>query len=372
MKILTVLGARPQFVKAAMVSRELAKRGIDEVLVHTGQHFDPKMSEIFFTELKIPKPQYHFGINGQSHDVMLAQMLEDLHPVALHEKPDWILVYGDTTSTLAGAYTARDLGIRLVHVEAGLRSYNSQMIEESNRIQTDQLSDLLCCPTKQAMANLHAENLGLGKQKILFTGDVMLDAVHFYSQMADSLRDDSMPFATKPFVLCTVHRAENTDDPQRLKNIFKALSKLHQEISVILPLHPRTRKMLSRWGLDEKSVQVVEPVGYLSMLKLLKICELVLTDSGGLQKEAYFLSKPCVTLRDETEWTELTAGGYNRLAGSDPDRILDCVEKMRGHKVVFDPELYGSGQAAKKIVDAIWLGHVARAPTGARMDTQYE
>lgn len=353
MKILTVLGARPQFVKAAMVSRELDRLGIHEVLVHTGQHFDPEMSEVFFTELKIPKPQYHFEINGQTHAVMLARMREALHPVVLQEKPDWVLVYGDTTSTLAGAQVAVDLGVRLVHVEAGLRSYNSQMIEETNRVQTDQISDLLCCPTKQAVANLHAENLGQGKQKILLTGDVMLDAVRFYSQMADLLSDDSLPFAVNPFVLCTVHRAENTDDPKRLKNIFKALSALHQKIPVVLPLHPRTRKMLTQWGMDEKSVHVVDPVGYLTMLKLIKMCEMVLTDSGGLQKEAYFMSKPCVTLRDETEWTELTARGYNRLAGADPDRILDAVRDMQGHKVVFDPELYGSGQAAKKIVDAI-------------------
>ncbi len=349
-KIVTIVGARPQFVKAAVVSRVLATAGMKEVIVHTGQHFDANMSDVFFEEMCIPKPHYNLNINGLGHGAMTGQMLEKIEEVLLEEKPDWVLVYGDTNSTIAGALAAKKLHIRVAHVEAGLRSFNMAMPEEINRILTDRISDVLFCPTDSAIENLKREGFEHIACRIVKNGDVMQDAAMFYAGKARKPEQD----IPERFVLCTVHRAENTDDPQRLSGIFKALERISQELPVVLPLHPRTRNKLAGIGYDfaNSKIRFIEPVGYLEMVWLLKQCELVMTDSGGLQKEAYFFGKYCVTMRDETEWVELVENGFNQLAGSDTDRILECVTELRQKEQCgFESRLYGNGDAGKQIVE---------------------
>lgn len=353
MKIVTIIGARPQFVKAAVVSRILAEsEGVEEVIVHTGQHFDANMSDVFFEEMCIPKPHYNLNINGLGHGAMTGQMLEKIEEVLVKEKPDWVLVYGDTNSTIAGALAAKKLHIRVAHVEAGLRSFNMAMPEEVNRILTDRISDVLFCPTDLAVENLKREGFEHIDCRIVKNGDVMQDAALFYAGRARR-PEQNIP---ERFVLCTAHRAENTDDPQRLAGIFKALEIISEEISVVLPLHPRTRSKLSGIGYNFASskIRFIEPVGYLEMVWLLKQCELVMTDSGGLQKEAYFFGKYCVTMRDETEWVELVENGFNRLAGSDTDRILECANELRQKECYgFENRLYGNGDAGKEIVKVL-------------------
>ncbi len=356
MKVVTIIGARPQFVKAAVVSRVLAgAEGVEEVIVHTGQHFDANMSDVFFEEMCIPKPHYNLNINGLSHGAMTGQMLEKIEEVLVKEKPDWVLVYGDTNSTLAGALAAKKLHIRVAHVEAGLRSFNMDMPEEINRILTDRISDVLFCPTDTAIENLKREGFENMECRIVKNGDVMQDAALFYADKA------KRPEVAIPehFVLCTVHRAENTDDPKRLAGIFSALEKILEEWPVVLPLHPRTRGKLSGISYDFASskIQFIEPVGYLEMVWLLKNCELVMTDSGGLQKEAYFFGKYCVTMRDETEWVELVENGFNLLAGSDCDRIVKCVTELRQKEQCgFENRLYGNGDAGNTIVKVLLAG----------------
>lgn len=350
MKIVTIIGARPQFVKAAVVSRVLAgAEGVEEIIVHTGQHFDANMSDVFFEEMCIPKPHYNLNINGLSHGAMTGQMLEKIEEVLIKEKPDWVLVYGDTNSTIAGALAAKKLHIRVAHVEAGLRSFNMDMPEEINRILTDRISDVLFCPTDTAVENLKREGFESMECRIVKNGDVMQDAALFYADKA------KRPEVAIPehFVLCTVHRAENTDDPKRLAGIFSALEKISEEWPVVLPLHPRTRGKLTTLDYDFSNSKIcfIEPVGYLEMVWLLKNCELVMTDSGGLQKEAYFFEKYCVTMRDETEWVELVENGFNLLAGSDCDRILRCVGELRlKDQAGFEDRLYGKGDAGEKIL----------------------
>ena len=373
MKILTILGARPQFIKASLVSREIAKHSeIQEVIVHTGQHYDANMSDIFFEEMQIPKPDYFLGIGGKSHGAMTGQMIEKIEEVAIKEKPDWILVYGDTNSTLAGAIVASKLHIKLAHVEAGLRSFNMNMPEEINRILTDRVSTILFCPTETAMKNLKAEGfpflLALDHpQRIINVGDVMLDGAMFYRNLAkkpslvnsdlclvNSETTNHQPPITIPYILCTIHRAENTDDKNRLKNIFEALDEIAKEKQVILLLHPRTKKSIERYSLNTNYITLVEPVGYLEMVWLLDNCELVMTDSGGLQKEAYFFKKQCITLRDETEWVELVECGANILVGANKDKIL---EAYKNHKSLTTNHqslnLYGGGKASEKIVEEL-------------------
>lgn len=349
-KILTVVGARPQFIKAATISRAVARRDdLHEVIVHTGQHFDANMSDIFFEDLSIPKPDHHLGIGGGLHGAMTGQQLEAIERILLDEKPDWVLVYGDTNSTLAGALAAVKLHIPVAHVEAGLRSFNKRMPEEINRILTDHAADCLFAPTEKALANLRAE--GIVEEKIYQTGDVMLDASLFYRESAcKPVWFDSLGVAPDDFVLATVHRAENTDDRDRLKGIFSGLAS--SDSPVILPLHPRTKARLTEFRIEpSEHLHVVDPVGYLEMVWLESNCNLICTDSGGVQKEAYFFNKPCLTMRDETEWVELVEHGWNRLVGSDSDRI---VEGIRGAE---EPNagraLYGDGNSADMILDVL-------------------
>lgn len=358
MKIVTVVGARPQFIKAAAVSREISKHSdIREIIVHTGQHFDDNMSKVFFDEMQIPTPKYNLNINSLGHGAMTGRMLEGIEEILLKEKPDFVLVYGDTNSTFAGALAAKKLHIKVVHVEAGLRSFNMSMPEEINRILTDRISDILCCPTEKAVENLTREGFKRLPCKMVKTGDVMYDAALFYSDISAKRSKiiRKLGLKDKDFVLCTIHRAENTDDKSRFINIIDALNEIASEIEVIVPLHPRTRQIIDMLNLElkTKTLKLVEPVSYFDMLELLKRTTLVMTDSGGLQKEAYFFNKPCVTLRDETEWVELVEEGFNKLGGAGSAGILWAFEEMRNRTCVADADVYGKGNAAKKIVEAM-------------------
>lgn len=352
LKILTIVGARPQFVKAAVLSRQFAQYPdkINEIIVHTGQHFDVNMSDIFFQEMNIPQPDYHLEINSLSHGAMTGRMIEEIEKVIIKEKPDWVLVYGDTNSTLAGALAAVKLHVKVAHVEAGLRSFNMKMPEEINRILTDRISNALFCPTDTAIQNLKKEGFEHFSTEIIKSGDVMQDAAMYYAGKLNE-RQLSLPPLPDQFILCTLHRAENTDDPERLKNLVEALNHIHQnDYPVVIPLHPRTRNKISQSGLVLKTM-VLEPVGYFEMLFLLKHCTLVMTDSGGLQKEAFFFSKNCVTLRDQTEWIELIDGGYNILAGADKQKIISAVNLMLSKDNNFDVDLYGKGKAGQLIAN---------------------
>lgn len=351
-KVLTIIGARPQFIKASVVSKEIQKTDdLEEILVHTGQHFDENMSDVFFNQLSIPRPDYRLDINGGSHGSMTGRMLVEIEKVIQKEIPDWVLVYGDTNSTLAGALAASKLQVPLAHVEAGLRSFNMQMPEEINRIVTDRLSDILFCPTDAAVSNLESESFpfvtGRGiKQRIFQVGDVMQDSALFFARQA------CMPAGLKEcegYILATLHRAENTDNPLRLAAIVDSLNALHKDTApVVLPLHPRTRKVISKLGL-KLNVTVIEPVGYFEMIGLLQNAGLVLTDSGGVQKEAYFFGKACVTLRDQTEWTELLELGANVLVGADSSKILAAARANLGRVVSDENQLYGGGHASARI-----------------------
>ncbi|WP_223533376.1 non-hydrolyzing UDP-N-acetylglucosamine 2-epimerase [Pseudomonas sp. GL-RE-20] len=347
MKILTVIGARPQFIKAAVVSRAFVEHRPDvrEVLVHTGQHYDANMSNVFFDELNIPHPDYNLGIGGGTHGQNTGRMIEKLEELMLSEKPDWVLVYGDTDSTLAGALAAAKLHIPVAHVEAGLRSHNRRMPEEINRVLTDHVSTLLFAPTETALQNLRTE--GIADAKVQVVGDVMYDAALYYKGRARKPEwFDALNIALNEFVLCTIHRAENTDDPVRMRGIFDGLERAG--LPVILPLHPRTRNKLQQMNLEPPTnIHVVEPVGYLEMVWLEANCKLVATDSGGVQKEAYFHQKPCVTLRDETEWVELVEGGFNMLVGADAYKINSAINK--NIKLDFLSLLYGDGQSSRSI-----------------------
>ncbi|MGB3423194.1 MAG: UDP-N-acetylglucosamine 2-epimerase (non-hydrolyzing) [Castellaniella sp.] len=350
MKLLTVIGARPQFIKAATVSRALAAHHPDshEILVHTGQHYDANMSDVFFEELDIPKPDHHLGIGGGSHGQNTGRMLEKLDALMVHEKPDWVLVYGDTDSTLAGALAAAKLHIPVAHIEAGLRSFNRRMPEEINRLLTDHVADLLFAPTQRALRNLQKE--GIADSKIHVVGDVMYDAALFYKSLA---RKPAWFDALKvgDFALCTIHRAENTDDPDRMRGILAGLAE--SPLPVVLPLHPRTRKQLAQFHLSlPDTIRVVDPVGYLEMVWLESHCHLVVTDSGGVQKEAYFHGKYCVTLRDETEWVELVDVGVNTLVGAHENYIATAISQLDRSGFEID-RLYGQGDSALKISDCL-------------------
>lgn len=347
MKIITIVGARPQFVKAAVVSRALTQMGgIEEIIIHTGQHYDENMSDIFFQEMKIPKPKYHLGVSGLSHGAMTGRMLEKIEEVLLQEKPDWVLVYGDTNSTLAGALAAKKLHVKLAHVEAGLRSFNLKMPEEINRILTDRISDLLFVPTDIGKRNLSNEGITEKTSKIVISGDVMYDAAIFYSNLARPI-----PYE-QGFGLVTCHRAENTDNLDNLKAIVEALNEIHQKQKILWPVHPRTRAQLRKYSIKTE-FNLIEPVGYLEMLSLIKNANLIMTDSGGLQKEAYFFEKPCITLRNETEWSELVESGCNILTGADKNKILFAHEKMMKYKFDFSKKFYGSGRAGELVVMAL-------------------
>jgi UDP-GlcNAc3NAcA epimerase len=350
-RILTITGARPQFIKAAAVSRALINENIEEVIVHTGQHFDDNMSRIFFDELMIPAPAYNLDIHSLNHGAMTGRMLEKIEELIVKEKPDMVMVYGDTNSTLAGALAASKLHVPVAHVEAGLRSFNMQMPEEINRILTDRVSSILFCPTQTAVENLIQEGFSSSGNKILITGDVMYDAALFYAHLAKA------PSAGIPedFVLATIHRAENTDDSGRLENILSAMQKISVETPVVIPVHPRTRNIISKNGLERltRGLILIEPVGYLEMIWLLKNCQMVMTDSGGVQKEACFFEKPCITLRDQTEWTELISAGVNHLAGADEETILEAWSLFKSKDIQFPRGLYGEGNASGIIAQAL-------------------
>jgi len=352
MKILTVVGARPQFIKASVVSKQiLAHPGLIEVMVHTGQHFDANMSQVFFEQLKIPKPDYRLDIRSALHGDMTGRMLIELEKILLKEKPDRVLVYGDTNSTLAGALAAAKLHIPISHVEAGLRSFNMKMPEEVNRILTDQISSQLFCPTKRALSNLVNEGFSERQVGLYQVGDVMLDSANFFSG-----HDIHLPEAIpcENYILATFHRAENTDQLDRLASLVNSLNDIHQTVApVVVPLHPRTRVAIKNSGL-KLDVCTIEPVGYVEMLALTRGCKLVMTDSGGLQKEAFFLNKACLTLRAETEWVELVEMGVNFLVGADPKLIKLYAESWFGKNVCTDQELFGSGAASAKIVDLLF------------------
>ncbi len=351
-KILTIVGARPQFIKASVVSRAIAQApGLREVLVHTGQHFDANMSDVFFSQLGIPRPHHQLDIHGGTHGAMTGRMLIEIERILLAEKPDRVLVYGDTNSTLAGALAAAKLHVPVAHVEAGLRSFDMKMPEEVNRILTDQVSDLLFCPTDAAVANLRREGFASRPVRVLQVGDVMQDAALFFAQAAE--RCDVPGVQGDGYILATLHRAENTDDTGRLAAIVGALNALHRDLApVVLPLHPRTRAAVGRAGLS-LAVHAIEPVGYLEMIRLLRRCALVMTDSGGVQKEAYFFGKACVTLRDQTEWVELVEAGANTLVGADAVAIQAAARDHLGRSITDERQLYGGGVAAQGVVQAL-------------------
>ncbi|CAM6733474.1 MULTISPECIES: non-hydrolyzing UDP-N-acetylglucosamine 2-epimerase [Escherichia] len=350
-KILTVIGARPQFIKASVVSNAISQTvGLDEVILHTGQHFDSNMSDVFFNQLGLPKPDIQLNIHGGNHGEMTGRMLTEIERVLIKHKPDRVLVYGDTNSTLAGALAAAKLNIPVAHIEAGLRSFNIKMPEEVNRILTDQISDLLFCPTDTAINNLEKEGFHNKHVEIFKVGDVMQDAALFFSKNALPPENVRLP---DKFILATLHRAENTDNPERLSEIVYALNKLHESVlPVVLPLHPRTRKLILSQGLHLR-VYVIEPVGYFEMIWLLKVCNLVVTDSGGLQKEAFFFGKACVTMRDQTEWVELIEIGANELVGADASKIVISVTNNLDRKVQDPHQLYGGGQASYRIIQKL-------------------
>jgi len=356
-KIVTVLGARPQFIKASVVSKAIEQAGkLQEIVVHTGQHFDSNMSEVFFKELGINTPQYHLQISGGRHGEMTGRMLVAIEKVLMDEKPDAVIVYGDTNSTLAGALAAVKLGIPVAHVEAGLRSFNMAMPEEINRILTDRISRWLFTPTEAAACHLRRE--GVEDERILPVGDVMYDMALQHSPRvgADERLLKRLKLRPKGYILATVHRAENTDDPHRLAVIVEALKQVAKSFPVIWPLHPRTQNAMERNGeplTDCANLHVIEPVGYLDMVQLEKYAAVIATDSGGVQKEAFFYGVPCVTLRDETEWVELIEAGWNRLASlENSDRLVKDIFTAKG--LLGNPkQLYGNGSASDKIVAAL-------------------
>lgn len=347
-KILTIIGARPQFIKASVVSRAIQQAsGIQEIMLHTGQHFDTNMSDIFFNQLDIPRPDIQLDIHGGNHGEMTGRMLVEIEKTLLEHRPDRVLVYGDTNSTLAGALAAAKLHIPVAHVEAGLRSSNMQMPEEINRILTDQISDLLFCPTETAVKNLNAEGFANKPVRLLQAGDVMQDAALLFAEKAIRPTTTELP---DQFILATLHRAENTDNSERLAHIVSALNELHNILApVVLPLHPRTRKLIAQQGLD-LNVHLIDPVGYFEMVWLLDHSQLVLTDSGGVQKEAFFFGKACVTMRDQTEWVELIEEGANELVGADAGKIVDASTRHFGRHVEDTQKLYGGGEASQRIV----------------------
>jgi UDP-GlcNAc3NAcA epimerase len=395
--IVTIVGARPQFVKAAVLSRLIRnskwKNTFHETLIHTGQHYDDNMSEVFFRDMQIPKPDIHLHIGGGTHGAMTGQMLIEIERELIRLQPDLVLVYGDTNSTLAGALAAAKLHVPLAHVEAGLRSYFKRMPEEQNRVLTDHLSDWLFCPTETAVSNLAEEGI---RENVHHVGDIMLDASLFYRELIkreqesggsgedkggsgqadggaglndggtdmddggagpgkgksrlENIEGLKAGLLSKKYLLATVHRAENTDDPQKLGNIVAALNEM--SLPVVLPLHPRTKKLMGAGGIIfSDNVTVIDPVGYLEMLELEIGCEAVITDSGGVQKEAYFLGKPCVTLREQTEWVETEKSGWNAVVGTDKDRVLRAVEQIsRPGK---HPDFYGTGDAGSVMLQIL-------------------
>lgn len=355
MKIVTIVGARPQFIKAAVVSRAINEHGgnLSEIIIHTGQHYDSNMSEVFFDELNIPKPTYNLGVGGGTHGKNTGRMIEGIEEVILSERPDWVLVYGDTDSTLAGALAAAKLHIPVAHVEAGLRSYNRLMPEEINRVLTDHVSSMLFVPGDSALNNLKKE--GIIGDKVKVVGDVMYDAAIYYKNKSRKPNGlDFISFPERNFSLCTIHRAENTDNVDKLRNIMIGLSCIPGW--VVLPLHPRTRSRLINSGIvPSKNIIIIDPVGYLEMVWLEANCSVVLTDSGGVQKEAYFHGKYCITMREETEWVELVDIGVNKIVGCSAEKMVEAYHEFSKFDANNMTEVYGDGFSAQKIISLI--GH---------------
>jgi UDP-GlcNAc3NAcA epimerase len=382
MRVVTIVGARPQFIKAATVSRAIqafnrrhrSKKKIHEILVHTGQHYDYMMDKIFFEELEIPKPDYYLGVGSGSHARQTATMLERIELVLQKEKPEAVMVYGDTNTTLAGALAAAKLNIPVAHVEAGLRSYNRTMPEEINRLLTDHLSSLLFCPTAQAVKNLLKEGISDGGERVVEqVGDVMYDSVLYYSEIAEKkstiLKDlglltpnsvraiHELPLPRTPnYYLTTLHRAENTDNIKRLISILKALNKIGKNVPVVLPLHPRTKKMIKAYHLvpETRNIKLIEPASYLDMLELERNARAILTDSGGVQKEAYWFKVSCFTLREETEWVETVKSGWNRLVKPGEKKIVEAVKNREVRKRLSEQKgIFGDGKASERIIRTI-------------------
>lgn len=364
-KVLTILGARPQFIKGATVSRAIrARDDIEEIIVHTGQHFDTNMSEVFFEQMKIPKPNYNLGVSGLNHGAMTGRMIEGIESLIQQEKPNWVLVYGDTNSTLAGTLAASKLQVPVAHVEAGLRSHNPTMPEEINRVLTDRISTLLLCPTENAVKNLRSEGYpfpcntifnGNKVQRIENIGDVMYDAVMFYRKYAnEQVSLERFGLQHKAYVLCTVHRQENTDNSANLNKIVCALRAIAKDLPVILPLHPRTKGKLQQYHRNDalKGLTILDPLPYLEMQRLQMSASLIITDSGGMQKEAYFHQVPCITLRNETEWVETVEMGWNQLVGTNEKTIINAAKKAKNPEIN-KTDLYGDGYAANKVIEMI-------------------
>ncbi|MHC4534746.1 MAG: non-hydrolyzing UDP-N-acetylglucosamine 2-epimerase [Planctomycetota bacterium] len=362
LKFVTVVGARPQFIKAAAVSRAIVAHNgkktdstFEEKIVHTGQHYDENMSKVFFDELEIPRPDYNLGVGSGTHGEQTGKMLQKIEQVLDREKPGFVIVYGDTNSTLAGALAAAKLHIPVAHVEAGLRSFNRKMPEEINRILADHVSDLLFCPTEVAVNNLSNEGISNGVYQV---GDVMYDSILFYAKKAKTIEQkilDQLDLNSKSYYLATVHRAENTDDSDRLRSIFDGFNNISvPECPTLLPLHPRTKKKLSELGLVcSDCVRIIEPVSYLEMIALEQNARVILTDSGGIQKEAYWFKVPCVTLREETEWVETVQSGWNIIVGADDRSIINAISGADKLNDVCHKTLYGNGDASNRICEII-------------------
>lgn len=348
MKIITVIGARPQFIKAAAVSNIIRKEH-EEILIHTGQHYDENMSKIFFEELNIPKPEYNLSVGSGGHGKQTGEMMGKLEAIYEKEKPDLVLVYGDTNSTLAGALVASKMLIPVAHIEAGLRSFNKNMPEEQNRILTDHISKILFTPTETANKNLKNEGIN---NNVYNVGDVMFDAVLHFKKLAKQKSSivSELNLTKNNYILTTIHRAENTNDINRLKNIIEALNESNE--TVVLPLHPRTKKYIESYGLNfNNNIKVIEPIGYLDMLSLEENGKKIVTDSGGVQKEAFFMNKPCITMRDETEWVETVENGWNVIVGTDKEKILNNIVNF--NPTTEQKQLFGDGNAAEKILKII-------------------
>lgn len=359
-KLLTIVGARPQFIKAAMLSKAIKAYSqkhpntIEEVIVHTGQHYDPEMSDVFFKQMDIPTPSYNLKVGGSSSITMIAQIMLKLESIFALEKPNYLVVYGDTNSTLSGALVASHLKVPIIHIEAGLRSFNRTMPEEINRVLVDHITSLFFCPTNQAVCNLEREGI---LDRVFLTGDVMYDAALHFGALVEHRETifNKLELKPKEFVLATFHRAENTDDPNKLKSILSALDKISDGYNpVICPLHPRTRKNIELFGLQRKanqsSIIFIPPVDYLDMVALEKNAKTIITDSGGIQKEAYFHQTPCITLREETEWVETIQSGWNILVGADKRKIIEAFLEERKTTSIAE---YGNGHAAEEMVDII-------------------
>lgn len=345
MKIATILGARPQFIKAALVSKNIKKNtSLDEIIIHTGQHYEKNMSDIFFEEMMIPKPKYNLNINQKKYELMIEKMTKGVYNALKQESADGVIVYGDTNSTLAGSFAANKLNIPIFHIESGLRSYDRTMHEEINRIITDHLSALLFVPTKGAMQNLNKENI---TKDIIFSGDVMFDAYKFFSNQLNA-RKYVLP--KSPYILATIHRRENICSKEKLSAIFNDLEKINSQVKVIMPIHPHTKKKLKDFKIQSK-INFINPLGYQSMLAYLNGCEMVVCDSGGLQKESFFAKKKCVVVRKNTEWTELISEKTSML--SNCNKIFETFKEIKQRKVSFSKNLYGNGNACEIIANSV-------------------